>query len=99
MIENNKKYLLIVNVRTSNGLSSDVFYFDTPTDAEIEFYAKVSVAIQDKDIILAHYIVVNEYGVKLDNLEKIIDNQKLENIIDAQEINSAINETMFNIEQ
>ena len=86
----NRKYLLVINVRTAKGLSSDVFYFDTPNDAEINFYSKVSEAIQNENIVLAHYIVVNEQGVKLGNLERIIDNQEIE---------IPINESLFNIEQ
>lgn len=73
--EYNGKFLFISNVRTENGLVPSMFAYDTEREAEIKYHHEVEYGLQNADIILAHYIVVNEYGVKYDNLEKIIDNQ------------------------
>lgn len=73
--EYNGKFLFISNVRTKDGLVPSTFAYDTEREAEIKYHHEVEYGLQDANIILAHYIVVNEYGVKYDNLEKIIDNQ------------------------
>lgn len=73
--EYNGKFLFISNVRTQDGLVPSAFVYDTEREAEIKYHHEVEYGLQNADIILAHYIVVNEYGVKYDNLEKIIDNQ------------------------
>lgn len=71
----NGKFLFISNVRTQDGLVPSTFAYDTEREAEIKYHHEVEYGLQYAGIILAHYIVVNEYGVKYDNLEKIIDNQ------------------------
>lgn len=73
--EYNGKFLFISNVRTQDDLVPSAFVYDTEREAEIKYHHEVEYGLQNADIILAHYIVVNEYGVKYDNLEKIIDNQ------------------------
>lgn len=73
--EYNGKFLFISSVRTKDGLVPSTFAYDTEREAEIKYHHEVEYGLQDANIILAHYIVVNEYGVKYDNLEKIIDNQ------------------------
>ena len=74
MSEYEGKYFFIKNVRTSNDLSSEMLGYDTTKEAEINYHDEVSYGLKLDNIELAHYIVVNEYGVKVDNLEKIIDN-------------------------
>lgn len=75
MPEYKGKYLFISNVRTEEGLASQILGYDTAKEAEIKFFDEVSYGLKSDGIILAHYIVVNEYGVKLGDLERIIDNQ------------------------
>lgn len=75
MPEYKGKYLFISNVRTEEGLASQILGYDTEKEAEIKFFDEVSYGLKSDGIILAHYIVVNEYGVKLGDLERIIDNQ------------------------
>lgn len=75
MSEYQGKYFFISNVRTNDNITSQMLAYDTEKEAEIKFYDEVSYGLQLDTITLAHYIVVNEYGVKVNNLEKIIDNQ------------------------
>lgn len=74
------KYLLVSNVRTNKEFNTDIKTFESVKNAEIEFYNEVTNSLQDDNIILAHYVVMNEYGVKQDNLERIIDNLSKFNI-------------------
>lgn len=76
------EYLLISNVRTNNkfNINTDIKTFESVKNAEIEFYNEVTTSLQDDSIILAHYVVTNEYGVKQNNLERIIDNLSKFNI-------------------
>lgn len=75
MSEYKGKYLFVSNVRTGETLASQVLGYDTEREAEVKFHDTVSYGLDLDTITLAHYIVVNEYGVKVGNLEKIIDNQ------------------------
>ena len=73
--EYNGKFLFISNVRTQDGLVPSTFAYDTEREAEIKYHHEVEYGLQNANIILAHYMVVNEYGVRSAYLEKIIDNQ------------------------
>lgn len=75
MPEYEGKYLFVSNVRTDQGLASSMLGYDTAKEAEIKYHEEVKYGLELDTIILAHYMVVNEYGVVIDNLEKIIDNQ------------------------
>lgn len=75
MPEYEGKYLFVSNVRTDQGLASSMLGYDTAKEAEIKYHEEVKYGLELDTIILAHYMVVNEYGVVVDNLEKIIDNQ------------------------
>ena len=74
MLEYEGKYFFIKNVRTKNDISSEMLGYDSVNEAEIKYHDEVSYGLKLDTIELAHYIVVNEYGVKVANLEKIIDN-------------------------
>lgn len=69
------KYLFVSNVRTGNNVASTMLGYDTEKEAEIKYHDEVSYGLKADDIVLAHYMVVNEYGVISAGLEKIIDNQ------------------------
>lgn len=75
MPEYNGKFLFISNVRTGDNLASSMLGYDTEKEAEIKYHDEVSYGLKLDTITLAHYMVMNEYGVIVDNLEKIIDNQ------------------------
>jgi len=75
MPEYEGKYLFISNVRTAQGITPQILSYDTAKQAEIKYHDEVSYGLQLDTIILAHYEVVNEYGVVVDNLVKTIDNQ------------------------
>lgn len=75
MPEYNGKFLFISNVRTGDNLASTMLGYDTEKEAEIKYHDEVSYGLKLDTITLAHYMVINEYGVIIDNLEKIIDNQ------------------------
>ena len=44
--------------------------------AEIKYHNEVLYGLQLDTLELGYYVVQNEYGVKIGNLEKIIDNQE-----------------------
>lgn len=75
MPEYNGKFLFISNVRTGDNLASSILGYDTEKEAEIKYHDEVSYGLKLDTITLAHYMVMNEYGVIVSNLEKIIDNQ------------------------
>ena len=75
MPEYNGKFLFISNVRTGDSLASSMLGYDTEKEAEIKYHDEVSYGLKLDTITLAHYMVMNEYGVVVSNLEKIIDNQ------------------------
>ena len=75
MPEYNGKFLFISNVMTGDNLASSMLGYDTEKEAEIKYHDEVSYGLKLDTITLAHYMVINEYGVIIDNLEKIIDNQ------------------------
>lgn len=75
MPEYEGKYLFVSNVRTDQGLASQMLGYDTAKEAEIKYHDEVSYGLKLDTIILAHYMVINEYGVVIGNLEKTIDNQ------------------------
>lgn len=74
MPEYEGKFLFVQNVRTDQGLASQMLGYDTAKEAEIKYHEEVGYALKLDTIVLAHFMVMNEYGVVLDNLEKIIDN-------------------------
>lgn len=74
MLEYEGKYFFIKTVRTNNDVSSQILAFDSAKEAEIKYHEEVTYGLQLDTILLAHYMVINEYGVIYDNLEKIIDN-------------------------
>lgn len=69
------KYFFVQIVRTNNDVASSMLGYDTLRAAEIKFHDEVSYGLKLDDIILAHYMVMNEYGIVIDNLERTIDNQ------------------------
>jgi hypothetical protein len=75
MPEYQGNYLFIKNVRIGDELSSEMLGYDTPRAAEIKFHDEVSYGLKLDSITLAHYMVINEYGVVIENLERTIDNQ------------------------
>lgn len=75
MPEYEGKYLFVSNVRTDQGLASQMLGYDTEKEAEIKYHDEVSYALKLDTIVLAHFMVINEYGVVISNLEKTIDNQ------------------------
>lgn len=70
------KYFFVQIVRTNNDVASSMLGYDTEREAEIKFHDEVSYGLKNNDIALAFYTVINEYGVRVSNLEKIIDNQQ-----------------------
>lgn len=74
MPEYTGQYFFISNVRTGNTVASEMLGYSTEKEAEIKYHDTVSYGLKLDTITLAHYIVVNEYGIKVGNLEKIIDN-------------------------
>lgn len=74
MPEYEGKFLFVQNVRTDQGPASQMLGYDTAKEAEIKYHKEVGYALQLDTIVLAHFMVMNEYGVVIDNLEKIIDN-------------------------
>ena len=75
MPEYEGKYLFISNVRTGDTVACQILSYDTEKEAEIKYHDEVSYGLKLDTITLAHYVVVNEYGVRVENLEKTIDNQ------------------------
>lgn len=75
MPEYQGNYLFIKNVRIGDELSSEMLGYDTLRAAEIKFHDEVSYGLKLDSITLAHYMVINEYGVVIENLERTIDNQ------------------------
>ena len=69
------KYIYVSNVRTGKQLASEMLGYDTLRAAEIKFHDEVSYGLKLDSITLAHYMVINEYGVVIENLERTIDNQ------------------------
>jgi len=78
MLEYTGKYFFISNVREGDIISSEMLGYDTEKEAEIKFHDTVSYGLNLNTITLAHYMVINEYGVKVGNLERTIDNQVVE---------------------
>ena len=74
MSEYSGKYFFIQIVRTGESVASEMLGYDTERAAEIKFHDEVSYGLKNNDVIFAYYTVINEYGVKVGNLEKIIDN-------------------------
>lgn len=72
------KYLFVSNVRIGDSVASSMLGYDTEREAEIKYHDEVSYGLKNTDIVLAHYMVMNEYGVISGGLEKIIDNQQTE---------------------
>lgn len=75
MPEYSGKFLFVSNVRTGDTVASSMLGYDTEKEAEIKYHDEVSYGLKNDAITLAHYMVMNEYGVRVSNLEKIIDNQ------------------------
>lgn len=74
MNEYTGKYFLDKNVRLNNGeVTASKGTYDTADAAEIAYYNEVSYGLSNADVELAHYRVVNEYGVLYMNLERLID--------------------------
>ena len=68
------KYFLEKNVRLENGEVTCVKQdYASADEAEIAFHNEVAYGLANSDVILAHYDVVNEYGVKYAGLERLID--------------------------
>jgi hypothetical protein len=76
--EYTRKYLFVSNVRIGDSVASSMLGYDTEREAEIKYHDEVSYGLKNADIVLAHYMVMNEYGVISGGLEKIIDNQQTE---------------------
>lgn len=77
MPEYEGKYIFVSNTRTTSaGVVPAIFVYNTAREAEIKYHDEVSYALQLNDVVLAHYKVVNEYGVVYGNLETTIDNQE-----------------------
>ena len=74
MPEYEGKFLFVQNVRTDQGIASHMLVYDTAKAAEIKYHEEVKYGLELDTVILAHYMVMNEYGVVINNLEKIIDN-------------------------
>lgn len=74
MPEYQGNYLFIKNVRIGDELSSEMLSYDTLRAAEIKFHDEVSYGLKLDNITLAHYMITNEYGVVIENLERTIDN-------------------------
>lgn len=75
MPEYSGKYFFIKSVRIGDDVAPQMLGFDTEREAEIKYHDEVSYGLKNTDVTLAYYTVINEYGVKVGNLEKIIDNQ------------------------
>lgn len=75
MPEYSGKYFFIKSVRIGDDVAPQMLGFDTEREAEIKYHDEVSYGLKNADVTLAYYTVINEYGVKVGNLEKIIDNQ------------------------
>ena len=68
------KYFLEKNVRLGNGEVTCIKQdYATADEAEIAYHNEVAYGLANEDVILAHYDVVNEYGVKYAGLERTID--------------------------
>ena len=76
MPEYEGKYIFRCNVKVGEDVTTQSFVYDTEKEAEIKYYNEVLYGLQLDTVILAYYVVQNEYGVKMGNLEKIIDNQE-----------------------
>lgn len=74
MPEYEGKYLFVSNVRTGETLASQMLAYDTAREAEIKYHQEVAYGLQLDTITLAHYFVMNEYGVVVNNLVTTIDN-------------------------
>lgn len=76
MPEYEGKYIFRCNVKIGEEVTTQSFVYDTEKEAEIKYYNEVIYGLQLDTVVLAYYVVQNEYGVKIGNLEKIIDNQE-----------------------
>lgn len=76
MPEYEGKYIFRCNVKIGEEVTTQSFVYDTEKEAEIKYYNEVLYGLQLDTVVLAYYVVQNEYGVKMGNLEKIIDNQE-----------------------
>lgn len=76
MPEYTGKFIFRCNVKVGDGVTTQSFVFDTEKEAEIKYHNEVLYGLQLDTLVLAYYVVQNEYGVKIGNLEKIIDNQE-----------------------
>lgn len=78
------KYFFISNIRTSDGekeqVAAQMLTFDSQRTAEIKFYDEVAYGLKLNNLILAHYVVTDEFGSTVNNLFKIIDNTDHSNI-------------------
>lgn len=74
MPEYKGKYLFISNVRTGETFSSQMLGYDTEREAEIKYHEEVAYGLKLDTITLAHYFVMNEYGVVVNNLVATINN-------------------------
>lgn len=76
MPEYTGKFIFRCNVKDGDEVTTQSFVFDTEKEAEIKYHNEVLYGLQLDTLVLAYYVVQNEYGVKIGNLEKIIDNQE-----------------------
>jgi len=76
MLEYEGKYIFRCNVKVGDDVTTQSFVYDTEKEAEIKYHNEVLYGLQLDTLELAYYVVQNEYGVKIGNLEKIIDNQE-----------------------
>lgn len=76
MPEYTGKFIFRCNVKVGDDVTTQSFVFDTEKEAEIKYHNEVLYGLQLDTLVLAYYVVQNEYGVKIGNLEKIIDNQE-----------------------
>ena len=75
MPEYTGKYFFVSHVRTDT-VAAQILSYDNAKLAEIKYHEEVAYGLQLNTIVLAHYMVMNEYGVIVDNLVKTIDNQQ-----------------------
>lgn len=74
MPEHTGKYFFVSNVRIGDNVTAQMLGYDTEKLAEIKYHEEVKYGLELDTITRAHYMVINEYGVKVGNLEKTIDN-------------------------
>jgi len=70
------KFIFRCNVKVEGDTTTQSFVYNTEKEAEIKYHNEVLYGLQLDTLELAYYVVQNEYGVKIANLEKIIDNQE-----------------------